>query len=137
MKIIASLSKISEQSEIHLENLPKQDGSYAFDFQLNVPLAHADGDACEPVRIDMILKVFSRHDDQPQGSGDICFEMALSYQAVFQDGQSIEGNEEKQAVYDAIWPYLYDNIISTMSQYPIPTIPPLYRIPSEISVGQR
>lgn len=47
--------------------MPKQAGSYAFDFQLNVPLTHADGDLDGPVCIDASLKVVSRQNDQPQG----------------------------------------------------------------------
>ncbi|GDZ42732.1 hypothetical protein MCC01966_12980 [Bifidobacteriaceae bacterium MCC01966] len=118
MRTITSLSKISEHSEIHLEHMPKQAGSYAFDFQLNVPLTHADGDLGGPVCIDASLKVVSRQNDQPQGDGGVCFEMTLNYQATFQEGQSIERDEEKQAVYDAIWPYLYDNINNTMNHTP-------------------
>ena len=63
--------------------------------------------------------------------------MTLNYQATFQEGQSIERDEEKQAVYDAIWPYLYDNINNTMSQYPIPTIPPIYRILSGMDANRQ
>lgn len=131
MKTIKSLSKISGQSKIYLNNTPQQAGSYAFDYQLNVPLSHTDGDTSGPVRIEASLKALSRRNNQPQGGGEVCFEMSVSYQAIFQEGQSIESSDDKQAVYDAIWPYVYDDIIYTMRQYPVPPIPPVYRISLE------
>lgn len=128
MKTITLLQKLSEQTRFHPDRLPKQDAPYAIDFQVNVPLSRVSDSTDAPVSISVSVKAVARHNGLHQDSGNECFEMALEYQAMFAEGQSIDTGDERQCAYDAVWPHIYEDIADSMRRYPIPMIPPIYRI---------
>lgn len=129
MKTIKELRKISERSEIHPDRLLDLGSeSPAFNFQVGVSLERKNSEHGDFVLISAKLEMFPQNDSQADCESEVYLELELRYQAVFEEGQEINTSDKRQDAYDALWPYVYDNMTRIIQQYQMPSMPPLYRL---------